>query len=62
LKGKHDLQGILNAGYNRKTAYVLRVAQQLPASESNGKLQPWLIFPAGVQAHLTNWAIACYPR
>ncbi len=37
LKGKHDLQGILNAGYNRKTAYVLRVAQQLPASESNSQ-------------------------
>ena len=37
LKGKHDLQGILNAGYNRKTAYVLRVAQQLPASESNAQ-------------------------
>jgi len=37
LKGKNDLQGILNAGYNRKTAYVLRVAQQLAGSESNGQ-------------------------
>jgi hypothetical protein len=36
LKGKADLQGILNAGYCRKTAFVLRVAQQLSRSESNG--------------------------
>jgi hypothetical protein len=35
LKGKSELQGILNAGYCRKTAFVLRVGQQLPASDSN---------------------------
>ena len=38
LKGKHELQGILNAGYSRKTAFVLRVGQPLPKSES--KSQP----------------------
>ena len=44
LKGKHDLQGILNAGYNRKTAYVLRVAQQLSGSGSNGKISTLAFF------------------
>jgi hypothetical protein len=34
LKGKHELQGIMNAGYKRDTAFVLRVGQQLPKSGS----------------------------
>ena len=37
LKSKKDLQGILNAGYSRDTAYVLRMGQPVPGSQSNGQ-------------------------
>jgi hypothetical protein len=38
LKSKDDLQGILNAGYCRDTAFVLRMGQPVPGSKAQSAL------------------------
>jgi hypothetical protein len=40
LKGNDELRGILNVGYTRRTAYVVRVGQGAAAGEQPGKDAP----------------------
>src|SRR5205807_8990891 len=40
LKSKNDLQGILNAGYNRDTAYVLRMSSSSASDSASASMPP----------------------
>jgi hypothetical protein len=52
LSGNEQLKGILNAGYNRKTAFVLRAAASAP---SNGEAEADSSAAAGVVRRFSCW-------
>ncbi len=43
LHGNDELRGILNSGYKRKSAFVVRVAPQSPAEDSSTSPPRWMV-------------------